>query len=157
MSEEEPSPKQRHPSVGMPRAVAAILAGGGGAVFGALAAGPPGIVLGLAGAAFPILVERRRAARRSHLIEEQLIDAVGAIASALRSGRSLVQSLEVAADEVEAPLGALLSEGADRSSLGVPFEEVLDELAERIGTPDGRLFTGVLRLHRRTGRHPAAF
>jgi tight adherence protein B len=112
--------------------------------------------VGLAGAAFPFFMDRRRAARRSHLIEEQLIDAVGAIASALRSGRSLVQSLKVAADEVDAPLGALLSEGADRSSLGVPFEEVLDGLAERIGTPDGRLFTGVLRMHRRTGGALAA-
>jgi tight adherence protein B len=154
---EEPSPiRQRHRSVGTPRAVIAILAGGGGAVLGALVAGPPGIVLGLAAAAFPFIVERRRASRRAHLIEEQLIDAVGAIASALRSGRSLVQSLEVAGDEVDAPLGALLSEGADRSSLGVPFEEVLDGLAEQIGTSDGRLVTGVLRLHRRTGGALAA-
>jgi tight adherence protein B len=123
---------------------------------GALIAGPPGIVLGLAAAAFPFLADRRRAARRSRLLEEQLIDAVGAIASALRSGRSLMQSLEVAADEVEAPLGTLLRDGVDRSSLGVPFEEVLDALADQIGTADGRLLTGVLRLHRRTGGALAA-
>ncbi|MEX0743343.1 MAG: type II secretion system F family protein [Actinomycetota bacterium] len=154
---EEPSSFERdRRSIGLPRAVIAMGAGGLGAVLGALVAGPPGIVLGLAAAAFPFLVDRRRAARRSHLIEEQLIDAVGAIASALRSGRSLVQSLEVAADEVDAPLGDLLTEAVDRSSLGVPFEEVLDELAEQIETSDARLVTGVLRLHRRTGGALAA-
>ena len=154
---EEPSPSRRgRPSIGLPRAAIAILAGGAGAALGALIAGPPGIVLGLAAAAVPFLRDRRRVARRSQLLEEQLIDAVGAIASALRSGRSLVQSLEVAADEVEAPLGDLLSEGIDRASLGVPFEEVLDGLAERIGTSDARLITGVLQLHRRTGGALAA-
>jgi tight adherence protein B len=153
----EPSPSRGgRPSIGLPPAVIAILAGGAGATLGALFAGPPGILLGLAASAFPFLLDRRRADRRSHLIEEQLIEAVGAIASALRSGRSFVQSLEVAADEVEAPLGALLSEGIDRASLGVPFEEVLDGLAEQIGTSDARLVTGVLRLHRRTGGALAA-
>lgn len=151
MGEEPSSFGRGRPSIRLPRAVIAMGAGGPGAVLGALVAGPPGIVLGLAAAAFPILVDRHRTARRSHLVEEQLIDAVGAIASALRSGRSLVQSLEVAADEVDAPLGALLTEGVDRSSLGVPFEEVLDGLAGQIGTADARLVTGVLRLHRRTG------
>ncbi|MEX2203489.1 MAG: type II secretion system F family protein [Actinomycetota bacterium] len=154
---EEPSPSRGgHPSIGLPRAVIAMGAGGLGAVLGALVAGPPGIVLGLAAAAFPFLVDRHRVTRRAQLIEEQLIDGVGAIASALRSGKSLVQSLEVAADEVDAPLGVLLTEGVDRSSLGVPFEDVLDGLAERIGTPDARLVTGVLRLHRRTGGALAA-
>lgn len=156
MGDEPPSLGRGRSSIGLPRAVIVMGAGGLGAVLGTLVAGPPGIVLGLAAAAFPFLVDRRRAARRSHLIEEQLIDAVGAIVSALRSGRSLVQSLEVAADEVDAPLGDLLTEGVDRSSLGVPFEEVLDELAEQIGTSDARLVTGVLRLHRRTGGALAA-
>jgi len=156
MGEKPPPSRRGLPSIGLPRAVIAILAGGAGAVLGPLIAGPPGVVLGLATAALPFLVDRRRAAGRSHLLEEQLIDAVGAIASALRSGRSLVQSLEVAAEEVDAPLGTLLTEGVDRASLGVPFEEVLDGLAEQIGNSDARLVTGVLRLHRRTGGALAA-
>ena len=123
---EEPSSLVRRPlSIGLPRAMIAMSAGGLGATLGALVAGPPGVVLGLAAASFPYLVDRHRATRRAHLIEEQLIDAVGAIASALRAGRSLVQSLEVAAGEVEAPLGSLLSEGAGRSSLGVLLARAL--------------------------------
>ena len=156
MGEEPSSVARRRPSIGLARPVIAMGMGGVGAVLGALLAGPPGAVLGLAAAAFPYLVERHRATRRAHLIEEQLIDAVGAIASALRSGKSLVQSLEVAAVEVDEPLGALLAQGVDRSSLGAPFEDVLDGLTEQIGTSDVRLVTGVLRLHRRTGGALAA-
>ena len=79
------------------------------------------------------------------------MDAVTAISSAVRSGRSLVQALAVAGEEIGDPLGAMLAEAADRAALGMPFDDVLDELARRIGGSDARLVTGVLRLHRRTG------
>jgi tight adherence protein B len=156
LGEEPTLPRDRRRSMGLPRMAIAIVTGGLGSVLGTLVAGPPGLVIGLAAAAAPHVLDRHRSARRSQLIEEQLIDAVGAVASALRSGRSLVQSLEVAADEVHAPLGTILSEGVDRMTLGVPFEEVVDELAERVGSSDARLVTGVLRLHRRTGGALAA-
>jgi tight adherence protein B len=89
-------------------------------------------------------------------MQEQLIDAVTAIASALRAGRSLIQALEVASEEVGEPLGGLLSDAVDRAALGVPADEVLDDLATQMGGPDARLVMGVLRLHRRTGGALAA-
>jgi tight adherence protein B len=128
-----------------------------GAAAGGFLAGPPGAVGGfLVLGAFPILTARRRARRRSALMQEQLIDAVTAIASALRAGRSLVQAMEVASDEVTDPLGGLLRDAVDRVALGVPLDEVLDDLAAQMGGPDARLVTGVLRLHRRTGGALAA-
>jgi tight adherence protein B len=128
-----------------------------GASIGWVVAGPPGLVGGfLVLAAIPIMMARRRSTRRAARIQEQLIDAVTAIASALRAGRSLVQSLEVAAGEVGDPLGGLLSDVVDRAALGVPVDEVLDDLATQVGGPDARLVTGVLRLHRRTGGALAA-
>jgi tight adherence protein B len=136
------------------RGLAAAVAGG---AIGWLLAGPPGLVGGLlALGAVPVLTDRRRAKRRAARVQEQLIDAVTAIASALRAGRSLVQALEVASDDVEDPLGGILSDAVDRAALGVPVDEVLDDLAARVGVPDARLVTGVLRLHRRTGGALAA-
>jgi tight adherence protein B len=137
--------------------VNSFLAAGLGASIGWVVAGPPGaiggcVVLG----AIPILAARRRATRWTVHLEEQLIDATTAIASALRAGRSLVQALDVAAEEVGEPLGELLSDAVDRAALGVPVDEVLDDLAKRIGGPDARLVTGVLRLHRRIGGALAA-
>lgn len=131
-------------------------AGALGASVGSLVAGVPGLVGGFAAAALPILLERRRATRRAQLIEHQLIDAVAALSAALRSGRSLVQAFGVAAEEMDDPLRRMLADAADRSALGVPLDDVLDGLADRIGGSDARLVTGVLRLHRRTGGALAA-
>jgi tight adherence protein B len=123
-----------------------------GAVAGWLLAGAVGVVGGaLAGVAVPVGLDRRRTARRAQRLNEQLIDAVGAIASAVRSGRSLTQSIAVAAAEVDAPLSRLLGEAADRASLGVPLDQVLEDAGRSIGGADARLVTGVLLLHRRTG------
>jgi tight adherence protein B len=131
-------------------------AGLGGAV-GWLVAGVPGIVgVGIAGAAFPLALERRRRGRRDAKLEEQLLDAVTAIASAVRSGRSLMQAIAVAGEEVGAPLGGLLREATYRVGLGVPVDSALDDLARSIGGSDARLAIGVLRLHRRTGGALAA-
>ncbi len=130
------------------------IAGGivAGALLGTVAAGPPGLVGGaFAGGAIPIALDRRRSAHRAARTEEQLVDAVTAIASAVRSGRSLAQALAVAAAEIEEPLGGMLAEAAGRAALGVPLDDVLDALAQGIGGPDARLVVGILHLHRRTG------
>ena len=148
---ERPASVRRRARTISPRA-RAFAAAGLGAVAGWLAAGPPGLVgVGIAGGVLPLALERRRRSRRVVRLEQQLLDAVTAIASAIRSGRSLVQSVAVAGEEVGAPLGTLLRDAADRVALGVPVDVVLDDLAGMIGGPDARLVAGVLRLHRRTG------
>jgi tight adherence protein B len=142
-------PDQRPPLSVKARAVPLA---GLGAAAGVVVAGPAGLIGGaLVGGTIPYVNERRKVARRVRRIEEQLVDAVTAIASALRSGRSLVQALAIAAEEVGDPLGGILGDACDRSALGVPFDEVLESLAAKIGGTDAKLVTGVLRLHRRTG------
>jgi tight adherence protein B len=133
---------------------ASALAGVG---VGALLAGPPGAVaLGVGGAVVPLLRERRRTARRAQALEEQLLDAVTATASAVRSGRSLGQALVLAGEQLDGPLGPMLVDAAQQVALGVPMDSVLDRLAEGVGGPDVRLVAGVLKLHRRTGGALAA-
>lgn len=140
---------QRRPLSSRARAVPLA---GLGAAAGVVVAGPAGLLAGaLVGGSIPYVLERRRVAHRARRIEEQLVDAVTAIAAALRSGRSLVQAFDIAAEEVGDPLGGILRDSSDRAALGVPFDEVLESLAARIGGPDAKLVTGVLRLHRRTG------
>ena len=132
--------------------VIALVTGTLGVAGGWLVAGPPGLLGGgVAGGALPIALERRRRALRTVRTEEQLLDAVTAIASSVRAGRSLVQSIALAGEEVGVPLGTLLRDAGDRVALGVPVDDVLADLAETIGGPDARLFTGVLGLHRRAG------
>jgi tight adherence protein B len=83
--------------------------------------------------------------------DEQLADTVRAIASALRAGLSVPQSLAYAAGEAAPPLDASLRDVVDALDVGVPSDEALDRWADAVGTDDARLVAGVLHLHRRSG------
>jgi tight adherence protein B len=119
-----------------------------------------GTALGLAAAgavvAAPALARRRRNAACERAVREQLAEGVGVIASGLRSGRSLAQSVELAAGELPTPLGPSLRRVADRVALGEPLEEAIDAWAVQVGGPDARVAAAVLGLHRRTGGALAA-
>ncbi|MEO8477276.1 MAG: type II secretion system F family protein [Actinomycetota bacterium] len=94
---------------------------------------------------------RMRAGSLAAARDEQLADTVRAIASALRAGLSVPQSLAYAAGEAAPPLGASLTEVVDALDVGVPSDEALDRWADTVGTDDARLVAGVLHLHRRSG------
>jgi tight adherence protein B len=141
----------------LPRRVSVVAAAVGGGCVGALVGGPVvGIAVGVAAAIAPVAMNRKRNAGRRIAIDGQLLDAVTAIASALRSGRSLGQALTTAADEADDPLSALLAGTAHAASLGVPMDEALDRFADAVGGSDVRLVSGVLKVHRRTGGALAA-
>jgi len=84
-------------------------------------------------------------------MQEQLAEGVALIASAMRSGRSLLQAIQFSADELEPSLGATFRRLVDRTELGDPMDEAIDAWAAEIGGPDARLVAGVLKLQRRTG------
>ena len=94
---------------------------------------------------------RMRAGRAAAARDEQLADAVRAIASALRAGLSVPQSLAYAAGEASPSLDRSLREVVDALDVGVPADEALDRWADSVGTDDARLVAGVLHLHRRSG------
>lgn len=96
-------------------------------------------------------IARRREARRRTSEDEQLADAVGALAAAVRAGQSLPQAFAYAAAETPPPLGVSICGMVDAVDVGVPIESALDVWAADLGTSDARLVAGVLRLHRRSG------
>lgn len=129
-------------------AVAMLAAG----VVGARLAGPVGLVAGAVGALGARRALRRRTAgRRAGLLERELSELVEAVALAVRTGQSIPLALEFAANEVNEPLRALLREALAERDLGVPFDEVLARLADRLGSDDGRLFVLIMTIHTRSG------
>jgi tight adherence protein B len=148
----EPAPRRPRSGNRLPPAVGIGSLAAVGAFVGWVVAGVAGAMALAGGAATaPIVRTRRRASRRAAAIDAQMLDAVGAIAAAVRSGRSLVQALEASAEEIGEPLGPTLALVGDRTSLGEPLDRALEEWAESVGGADARLVAGVLRLHRRTG------
>jgi tight adherence protein B len=104
----------------------------------------------------PSMVTRRRRRRREIATQERLAEAVSLVASAMRSGRSLHQAIELAANDLDPLLGSTFRRLADRTGLGDPMDESIDAWARDVGGPDARLVAGVLKLHRRTGGSLAA-
>ncbi|HEY0839073.1 MAG TPA: type II secretion system F family protein [Vulgatibacter sp.] len=94
------------------------------------------VVFGLGGVAMPALAVRRHRARRIATFEKQLVDTLQAMASALRAGLTLPQTLESIAREAPFPIGPELSLVVKELKLGVPLEEALENLASRVDSTD---------------------
>ena len=70
--------------------------------------------------------------RRTRAADErckQLAEAVSLVASAMRSGRSLHQAIELAATDLDPLLGSTFRRLADRTGLGDPMDESIDAWA----------------------------
>jgi tight adherence protein B len=134
-------------------------------IAGSLAASLVGVrVAGLVGAvvasggvvALPAILRRRRRAAASRLTQDQLAEGISVIAAGLRAGRSLRQAFELAAAEVDPPIGPSFERVTGRVELGDPMDDAIGAWAREISGADARLAAGVLRLHRRTGGALAA-
>jgi tight adherence protein B len=83
--------------------------------------------------------------------EDQLLDALAFMSNGLRSGLSLIQTMEMVAEELSNPIsqefGLVLSE----QRVGVPFEEALLNLEERIGSEDAQIMVTSINILRQSG------
>jgi tight adherence protein B len=122
------------------------------AILGWILGGPvAGAVGAVAAIAVSTVARRRRSAWFATKMDEQLGDAVRAIAAGLRAGLSVVQSIAYASEEGEPPLSTTFRRVADAVSLGEGLDRTLDRWASEVGTDDARLVVGVLALHRKSG------
>ncbi len=148
---QRPSGRGR-PFLEVPPWIPVVAGAFGAAIVGRIVAGMPGAIAGASlVAAWPFVVRRRRKARHDQAVQEQIAEGVATIASCLRSGRSVLQAIELAAKELDPPMGPSLRRLVDRVELGEDLAEALEAWAADLRSPDARLAAGVLLLHRRTG------
>jgi tight adherence protein B len=123
---------------------------------GSRLAGPVGLLSGAAcGAMVPRIVRRRRHRRRSEQLERQLAQSVETVAMAVRSGLSIGQALEFAANESSPPIRPLLERLISQRAVGATTEQALHEFGESVGTDDARMFVLILSVHHRSGGNVA--
>ena len=104
-------------------------------------AGPPAIL----GATLPWLYVRRCKARRVAAFEEIFPDAIDLLGRAIRAGHGFSTALKMVADEMGQPLDSEFRRVFEEQKFGLPLEESLTGLAERVDLADVRIFsTGVL-------------
>jgi tight adherence protein B len=121
----------------------------------ALWAGP---VAGLLGLAIPLVVRgviRRAVNRQRQLFASQLPDNLQVLASALRAGHSLVGALSVVVEDSPEPSRTEFRHVIADEQLGVPLEDAIESVAERMKSQDLRQVGLVAALQHETGGNTA--
>jgi Flp pilus assembly protein TadB len=84
-------------------------------------------------------------------LEEQLVGGVQTLASGVRAGLNLVQSMEMIARDAPAPLSQEFAHLLREYEYGVSLEDAMSNAARRVGLPDFRLLFAALHTHRERG------
>jgi len=121
----------------------------------AVAFGPLFAIPGLAGAAVPVAVLRAQAVRRQRQFEAQLPELLSVWASALRAGRSFAQALDTIVDEAADPARMEFRRAQHQVRLGVPIEQALHEMSQRLGSESFELVVLTTDVQRRIGGNVA--
>jgi len=112
-------------------------------------------VLGIAMAAvlfcLPWYMVRRMARKRKEQIEDQLADSMVSMASAIKAGLSLAQSLEILAGQSPRPISQEFEQMMTEYKLGKTLDEVLEETRERLGSENFALFAAAMQASRESG------
>ena len=120
-----------------------------GAVLGIYAALLPVVALFLG--SLPLLWVLFRRRRRLKAFAAQLPDALEMLSRSLRAGQSLGFGFNMVGEEMSAPIGKEFGRVFEEQNLGVPLEETLESLTDRIPNLDLKFFTTALVLQRQTG------
>ena len=111
-----------------------------------------GVVLGaLAGWLLTHFGLNIKISRRRAKFADQLPDLLQFLAGSLRSGFSLAQGLDAAVGEETQPVAAEFSRALAESRIGVDLEDALDQVADRMESPDLRWTVMAIRIQREVG------
>ncbi len=102
-------------------------------------------------AALPILWLLWRRRKRMKTFGVQLPDALEMLARALRAGQSLAAGISMVASEMGPPLGKEFGRVFEEQNLGIPWEDSLNALTERVPNLDLKFFVTAIILQRQTG------
>lgn len=108
-------------------------------------------VVGLFMAAVPIfwVVFRRR--RRLKAFAAQLPDALEMLSRSLRAGQSLGFGFHMVAGEMGPPIAKEFGRVFEEQNLGIPLDETLESLTDRVPNLDLKFFSTAVILQRQTG------
>jgi tight adherence protein B len=92
----------------------------------------------------------KRAARLKKFAS-QLPDALELVARALRAGHSLAAGMHVVAEEMPAPIADEFGRVFEEQNLGIPIEDAMKAMCERVPNLDLRFFVTSVGIQRQTG------
>ncbi|MCX5680788.1 MAG: type II secretion system F family protein [Candidatus Omnitrophica bacterium] len=111
-----------------------------------------GVVLGIVlGFIFPSFYIRFLVRQRKRKFYAQFVDALLMMNSGLKGGLSLLQAMEVVADEMPEPISQEFAILIGENKMGVSLEASFDRLFSRLGSPALQQFISAVLLARETG------
>jgi tight adherence protein B len=99
----------------------------------------------------PLLWLLFRRSRRLKALSKQLPDALELVARALRAGHSLASGFNLVAEEMTPPIGKEFQRVFEEQNFGIPLEQALENMTQRIPNLDLRFFATAVTLQRQTG------
>jgi len=106
-----------------------------------------GVTLALLPLIWLVLCKRKRMKQ----FAKQLPDALELVSRALRAGHSLASGFNLIADEMKPPISKEFRRVFEEQNLGIPLEDALDNMTDRITNMDLRFFATAVVLQRQTG------
>ncbi len=126
-----------------------------GGFLGGLVLTQGNLLIGLAGMVagfyFPRIYVRQLQARRLSAFNNQLGDTLLLLSNSLRSGYSLLQSMETVSKELPAPMSTEFDRVTREIGLGLTIEEALAHLLERIDSDDLDLVITAINIQHEVG------
>jgi len=110
-----------------------------------------GIVAGFAGFFFPRIYVARAAGKRLVNFEQQLPDTLSLWVNALRSGYSVLQSMEAIGRDAPEPTATEFKRVVQEVQLGIDQEDALQHLLDRVESEDLDLVATAVNIQREVG------
>jgi tight adherence protein B len=102
-------------------------------------------------AAMPLVWLWWKRRKRLKRFSSQLADSMDVMARALRSGYSLPAGMQLVGQQMAAPLGPEFLRCFEQQNLGIPLEQAIRDMTERVPNVDLRFFATAIILQRQTG------
>ena len=111
----------------------------------------PAAFAAMAGLWFPLMYVKRLKKRRIRRFEEQFPEAIDLLGRSIRAGHAFPTGLKVVGEESPDPMATEFRQIFDEQKFGLPLEDSLLGLADRIDMVDVRIFVTAILIQREVG------
>lgn len=109
------------------------------------------IPVAIIAAFIPWLWMRRRRTRRLYAFESELPEAIDLLGRAIRAGHPLSSGMKMVADETGEPISGEFRRTFEENRFGVPFEDAIQEMSDRVDIVDVRILVTAILIQREVG------
>lgn len=111
----------------------------------------PALLVGCFGLVAPYLYIARASKARLNRFEERLPEALELLSRAVRAGNPITSGVKIVADEAGEPIASEFQRAFEEQRFGLPFEDALRALAQRVPLVDMRMAVTAILIQREVG------